>query len=43
MNHVSVLLDAADGLLSVGKSLPKFPGLRVNVGEERKGSGKVIH
>ena len=43
MNHVSVLLDEADGPLCVQKSLLKFPGLRVNVGDERKGSGKVIH
>ena len=43
MNHVSVLLDEADGLLCVQKSLPKLTGLRVNLGDERKGSGKVIH
>ena len=43
MNHVSVLLDEADGPLCVQKSLPKLTGLRVNLGDERKGSRKVIH
>ena len=43
MNQVSVLLDEADGPLCVRKSLPTFPGLRVHLGDERKGSGDVIH
>lgn len=43
MSQVSVLLDEADGPLCVQKSLPRFPGLRVNLGDERKGSGEVIH
>ena len=43
MNYVSVLLNEADGPLCVGKSLPKLTGLRVNLGNERKGSGEVIH
>ena len=40
MNYVSMLLDEADGPLCVQKSLPKLTRLRVNVGDERKGSRK---
>ena len=43
MNHVSVLLDEADGPTCVQKSLPKLTGPRVNLGDEGKGSGEVIH
>ena len=43
MNHVSVLLDEADGPLCVQKSLPKLTGLRVNLGDDRKGSREVSH
>ena len=43
VNQMSALLDEADGPLCVRKSLLPSPELRVNLGDERKGSGEVIH